>query len=183
MDSTFREFAVGWVVAFLLNVAHCWRGWLLSSPWDSWCGRRNSSAFVFSVRYVLKLKKQLSLVHIIQCSTTRWQHSDGRQLLPRSKNNKIVIDNKCRGVEREYGGLSYDVTWLVRSSYTDMFLTTVVIDLWNREHVFWTRCFLLAELSSLGKAKSLCTPWKPRPWMKVNGLLHAHGALPLGKEL
>ena len=59
-----------------------------SSPWDSWRGRRNSSAFVFSVRYELRLKKRFSLEHIIQCSVTRWQQCDGWRLLSRSKNLK-----------------------------------------------------------------------------------------------
>jgi len=54
---------------------------------------------------------------------------------------------------------------------------------------------VLAELSSSGTAKSSCTPWQhmrecrysfthssSRRWMKVNGLLHAHADLPLGKS-
>jgi hypothetical protein len=71
------------------------------------------SVFMLSVRYELRLKKQFSLERRIQCSTTRWQHSEGRQILFHSKNKKKVTGKRCRGVEREYGGLSYDVTWLV----------------------------------------------------------------------
>jgi hypothetical protein len=55
---------------------------------------------MFFVRYELKLKKQLSINHIIQNRTTRWQKIYDAKFWFALKHRKESTDKRDRGIER-----------------------------------------------------------------------------------
>jgi hypothetical protein len=57
---------------------------------------------MFSVRYRLRLKKQLNIKHVIQHSTTKWQHSNIEINACFGVRIKKRPGQKCRGVKHEY---------------------------------------------------------------------------------
>jgi hypothetical protein len=69
---------------------------------------------VFTVKYGLRLKKELSIGHIFQNLTTRWKHFDRRNKYLLCSKYEETANEGSTGAAPEYGGsTSCQSTWLV----------------------------------------------------------------------